>query len=44
MLAEGETLAGQRLEAFAKACGVTQPRAERYEPLPGCQTYRSPEG
>lgn len=38
-LAEGEALAGQRLEAFAAACGVHEERAVAYEPLPGCQAY-----
>ncbi|MFE0251736.1 transcriptional regulator [Streptomyces sp. NPDC059010] len=39
LLAEGEVLAGERLGAFAEACGVTQARAAAYEPLPGCQAY-----
>ncbi|WP_406438874.1 transcriptional regulator [Streptomyces sp. NBC_01613] len=39
MLAEGEALAGPKLEAFAAACGVDAPRTEAYEPLPGCQAY-----
>ncbi|MEU1402994.1 transcriptional regulator [Streptomyces sp. NPDC005728] len=38
-LAEGETLAGERLPAFAEACGVTGERTRTYEPLPGCQAY-----
>lgn len=38
-LAEGEALAGERLEAFAAACGVTEERAVAYDPLPGCQAY-----
>ncbi|MEV5547440.1 transcriptional regulator [Streptomyces sp. NPDC052309] len=38
-LAEGENLAGQRLEAFAVACGVNEQRTVAYEPLPGCQAY-----
>ncbi|MBD0421373.1 transcriptional regulator [Streptomyces sp. TRM S81-3] len=38
-LAEGENLAGQRLEAFAAACGVNEQRTVAYEPLPGCQAY-----
>ncbi|WP_432117542.1 transcriptional regulator [Streptomyces sp. bgisy032] len=36
MLAEGEALAGDRLAAFARACGA---REASYEPLPGCQAY-----
>lgn len=39
LLAEGEGLAGERLGAFAAACGVTEGRAAAYEPLPGCQAY-----
>ncbi|MCI3278454.1 transcriptional regulator [Streptomyces cylindrosporus] len=39
MLAEGETLAGERLEPFAAACGVDEARFHAYEPLPGCQAY-----
>ncbi|MFE9017118.1 transcriptional regulator [Streptomyces sp. NPDC007808] len=39
LLAEGETLAQERLGAFADACGVTQAQAAAYEPLPGCQAY-----
>ncbi|MFI6856562.1 transcriptional regulator [Streptomyces sp. NPDC050416] len=38
-LAEGEALAGQRLDAFARACGVDETGAASYEPLPGCQAY-----
>jgi hypothetical protein len=38
-LAEGETLAGERLVAFARACGVDETREASYEPLPGCQAY-----
>ncbi len=38
-LAEGEALAGERLEAFAEACGVDEVRARTYEPLAGCQAY-----
>jgi hypothetical protein len=38
-LAEGEALAGERLEAFAAACGVDETRARDHEPLPGCQAY-----
>ncbi|MET9971677.1 transcriptional regulator [Streptomyces sp. NPDC006356] len=39
LLAEGEVLAGERLGAFAAACGVTEAQAAAYEPLPGCQAY-----
>ncbi|MEU0582820.1 transcriptional regulator [Streptomyces sp. NPDC006132] len=35
-LAQGEALAGERLVAFAQACGA---REASYEPLPGCQAY-----
>ncbi|MFE6521437.1 transcriptional regulator [Streptomyces sp. NPDC057794] len=35
-LAEGEALAGDRLDAFARACGA---REASYEPLAGCQAY-----
>ncbi|WP_309096362.1 transcriptional regulator [Streptomyces sp.] len=35
-LAHGETLAGGRLVAFARACGAQE---ASYEPLPGCQAY-----
>jgi hypothetical protein len=38
-LAEGEALAGERLVAFARACGVDEARETSYEPLPGCQAY-----
>ncbi|MFD4872551.1 transcriptional regulator [Streptomyces sp. NPDC058420] len=38
-LAEGEAMAGERLIAFAEACGVTETRLTSYEPLPGCQSY-----
>ncbi|MEU1938378.1 transcriptional regulator [Streptomyces coeruleorubidus] len=38
-LAEGEALAGERLDAFARACGVDEAEAASYEPLPGCQAY-----
>ncbi|HET9382556.1 MAG TPA: transcriptional regulator [Streptomyces sp.] len=38
-LAEGETVAAERLEAFAAACGADGPRARDHEPLPGCQAY-----
>jgi pyrroloquinoline quinone (PQQ) biosynthesis protein C len=38
-LAEGEAEAARRLTAFATACGVDEPRARTYEPLPGCQSY-----
>ncbi|MFH8901452.1 transcriptional regulator [Streptomyces coeruleorubidus] len=38
-LAEGEALAGERLVAFARACGVDEAREASYEPLPGCQAY-----
>ncbi|WP_200301066.1 transcriptional regulator [Streptomyces adelaidensis] len=41
MLAQGETVAGERLGAFAKACGVSEERSAAYEPLPGCQAYPS---
>ena len=41
MLAEGETSAEERLEAFARACGVDAMRTTAYEPLPGCQAYPS---
>ncbi|TQE14731.1 transcriptional regulator [Streptomyces ipomoeae] len=39
MLADGEVVAGERLDAFAEACGVDGKRAPAYEPLPGCQAY-----
>ncbi|OXS34347.1 transcriptional regulator [Streptomyces sp. XY006] len=35
-LAQGEALAGERLVAFARACGAEQ---ASYEPLPGAQAY-----
>ncbi|OUD04775.1 transcriptional regulator [Streptomyces swartbergensis] len=38
-LAEGEALAGERLDAFVRACGVDEAEAASYEPLPGCQAY-----
>ncbi|WP_262059616.1 transcriptional regulator [Streptomyces sp. STR69] len=38
-LAEGETMAGERLTAFAEACGVDEVRLRTYQPLPGCQAY-----
>ncbi|MFF9809423.1 transcriptional regulator [Streptomyces coeruleorubidus] len=38
-LAEGEALARERLDAFARACGVDEAGAASYEPLPGCQAY-----
>ncbi|PZT70655.1 transcriptional regulator [Streptomyces sp. SW4] len=38
-LAEGEAVAGQRLEAFVEACGVDEARSVAYTPLPGCQAY-----
>ncbi|WP_369198535.1 transcriptional regulator [Streptomyces djakartensis] len=38
-LAQGEVLAGERLTAFARACGVDEEREASYEPLPGCQAY-----
>ncbi|MFJ2006214.1 thiaminase II/PqqC family protein [Streptomyces chartreusis] len=38
-LAEGEVLAGERLGAFAAACGVTEAQSAAYETLPGCQGY-----
>lgn len=39
LLAEGEAVAGERLGAFAEACGVTAAQAATHEPLPGCQAY-----
>lgn len=39
LLAEGEVPAGERLGAFAAACGVTEAQAAAHEPLPGCQAY-----
>lgn len=41
MLAEGEAVAAERLEAYAEACGADADRARTYEPLPGCQAYPS---
>ncbi|MFD4561710.1 transcriptional regulator [Streptomyces sp. NPDC058469] len=38
-LAEGESMAGEQLIAFAEACGVDETRVRTYEPLPGCQAY-----
>lgn len=38
-LAEGEAMAGEKLIAFAGACGVNETRLHTYEPLPGCQAY-----
>ncbi|MFI5882294.1 transcriptional regulator [Streptomyces sp. NPDC051554] len=38
-LAEGESMAGERLIDFAEACGVDETRLTSYEPLPGCQSY-----
>ncbi|GAA2405349.1 transcriptional regulator [Streptomyces coeruleofuscus] len=38
-LAEGEALAGERLDAFVRACGAEEAEAASYEPLPGCQSY-----
>ncbi|MEU0216311.1 transcriptional regulator [Streptomyces sp. NPDC006265] len=38
-LAGGETLAGERLTAFTRACGVDASGEASYEPLPGCQAY-----
>ncbi|MDQ0711773.1 hypothetical protein QFZ55_001225 [Streptomyces luteogriseus] len=38
-LAEGEALAGGRLTAFTRACGVDGSGEASYEPLPGCQAY-----
>ncbi|MFF0886224.1 transcriptional regulator [Streptomyces sp. NPDC003456] len=38
-LAEGEVLAGERLTAFSRACGVDEEREASYAPLPGCQAY-----
>ncbi|MEU3840182.1 transcriptional regulator [Streptomyces sp. NPDC028635] len=39
LLADGEALAGQRLPAFAEACGVDPARSAAYRPRPGCQAY-----
>lgn len=41
MLADGEALAAERLQPFARACGVDEARTLAYEPLPGCQAYPS---
>ncbi|MGX9888227.1 thiaminase II/PqqC family protein [Streptomyces sp. NPDC002276] len=38
-VAAGEAMAGERLTAFAEACGVDEERLRAYEPLPGCQAY-----
>lgn len=38
-LAQGETLAGERLGALVRACGVDEAGEASYEPLPGCQAY-----
>ncbi|EST20721.1 hypothetical protein [Streptomyces roseochromogenus] len=38
-LATGEELAEAHLEAFARACGVTEDRSRAYVPLAGCQAY-----
>ncbi|GGV60041.1 hypothetical protein GCM10010294_08860 [Streptomyces griseoloalbus] len=38
-LAQGEALAAEHLKTFAAACGVDGPRADAYDPLPGCQSY-----
>lgn len=38
-LAAGETMAGERLIAFADACGMSETRLTSYEPSPGCQSY-----
>jgi hypothetical protein len=39
MLAEGEALAQDRLDAYAAACGVDASREAAYEPLADCQAY-----
>ncbi|MET9764795.1 transcriptional regulator [Streptomyces sp. NPDC006372] len=39
MLAEGEALAEEQLETFARACGVDGEKAASYAPRPGCQAY-----
>ncbi|MFI8228290.1 transcriptional regulator [Streptomyces sp. NPDC085900] len=39
MLAEGESLAQERLRPFASACGIDEARSRAYAPLPGCQAY-----
>lgn len=38
-LAEGERLAEHHLRPFTAACGVDEPQAAAYSPLPGCQSY-----
>lgn len=38
-LALGETLAGERLGALVRACGVDEAGEASYAPLPGCQAY-----
>lgn len=38
-LAEGETLALERLGALVAACGVEKAEADAYEPRAGCQAY-----
>ncbi|MGW7088501.1 transcriptional regulator [Streptomyces sp. NPDC054871] len=38
-LAEGETLAFDRLGALIEACGVDKTDADAYEPRAGCQSY-----
>ncbi|MDK1344843.1 transcriptional regulator [Streptomyces sp. 378] len=38
-LAESEALAGERLTAFARACGVDEAGETSYKPLAGCQAY-----
>ncbi|MFF9168358.1 MULTISPECIES: transcriptional regulator [unclassified Streptomyces] len=38
-LADGETLAEERLGAFAEACGVDAARAAAHRPSAGCQAY-----
>ncbi|POX44733.1 transcriptional regulator [Streptomyces sp. Ru71] len=39
LLADGETLAEERLTAFAEACGVDAAGTAAYQPRPGCQAY-----
>ncbi|WP_320776031.1 transcriptional regulator [Streptomyces sp. CRN 30] len=39
LLARGEELAGERLGAFAEACGADGARSAAYVPRPGCQAY-----
>ncbi|GAA2479714.1 transcriptional regulator [Streptomyces longisporus] len=41
MLADGEALAAERLQPFARSCGIDEARTLAYEPLPGCQAYPS---